>query len=103
MSNPQSTAKIAGHPIHPVLIPFPIAFFIATYVCDIVYWQTTGVASEGTAAIVPVGLILSLIVVCILGFTGWMGWEMVYRHRVAVAGEMPTGPATATSAPRRAA
>ena len=55
--------------------------------CDIVYWQNTGVASEGTAAIVPVGLILSLIVVCILGFTGWMGWEMVYRHRVAVAGE----------------
>jgi uncharacterized membrane protein len=59
--------------------------------------------SEGTPAIVPVGLILSLIVVCILGFTGWMGWEMVYRHRVAVAGEMPTGTVTAASAPRRAA
>jgi hypothetical protein len=23
-----------------------------------------------------------LVVVCILLFTGWKGWEMVYRHRV---------------------
>jgi len=30
-------------------------------------------------------LILSLIVVCILLFTGWKGWELVYRHRVGVA------------------
>jgi uncharacterized membrane protein len=44
MSNPQSTAKIAGRPIHPMLIPFPIAFFVATFVCDIVYWQTTSMA-----------------------------------------------------------
>jgi uncharacterized membrane protein len=38
-SNPQSTAKIAGHPIHPMLIPFPIAFFAATLAVDIVYSQ----------------------------------------------------------------
>ena len=40
MSNPKSTASIAGHPIHPMLIPFPIAFFVATFVCDLAYWQT---------------------------------------------------------------
>lgn len=40
MANPHSTASIAGHPIHPMLIPFPVAFFVATFVCDIVYWQT---------------------------------------------------------------
>ena len=40
MANPRSTASIAGHPIHPMLIPFPIAFFIATFLCDLVYWQT---------------------------------------------------------------
>src|SRR5690348_10106011 len=40
MDNPQSTAKIAGHPIHPMLIPFPIAFFVATFACDIAYWTT---------------------------------------------------------------
>jgi len=37
-------------------------------------------------AVVPTGLILSLVVVLILLFTGWKGWEMVYRHRVGVSG-----------------
>ena len=37
--NPHSTAQIAGHPIHPMLIPFPIAFFVGTLVTDIVYSQ----------------------------------------------------------------
>ena len=34
---PRSTAKIGDHPIHPMLIPFPIAFFVATLLCDIAY------------------------------------------------------------------
>ena len=33
----RSTAQIGGHPIHPMLIPFPIAFFLATLACDLVY------------------------------------------------------------------
>jgi uncharacterized membrane protein len=40
---------------------------------------------HGSSAVVPTGLVLSLIVVLILLFTGWKGWEMVYRHRVGVA------------------
>src|SRR5690348_16020977 len=39
-TNPRSTASVAGHPLHPMLIPFPIAFFVATFVCDLVYWST---------------------------------------------------------------
>jgi uncharacterized membrane protein len=35
--NPRSTAQIAGHPIHPMLIPFPVALFVATLVADIGY------------------------------------------------------------------
>jgi uncharacterized membrane protein len=40
---------------------------------------------HGSAAVVPTGLVLSLIVVLVLLFTGWKGWEMVYRHRVGVS------------------
>jgi uncharacterized membrane protein len=36
----ESTAKIGDHPIHPMLVPFPIAFFTATLVCDLAYWAT---------------------------------------------------------------
>jgi uncharacterized membrane protein len=43
---------------------------------------------HGSAAIVPTGLILSFLVVLILLFTGWKGWEMVYRHRVGVTDQL---------------
>ena len=35
--NPRSTASLQGHPIHPMLVPFPIAFFVATFAADIGY------------------------------------------------------------------
>ncbi len=33
----KSRAHINGHPIHPMLIPFPLAFFIGTFVFDILF------------------------------------------------------------------
>jgi uncharacterized membrane protein len=57
--------------------------------------------SEGTDAVVPTGLILSLVVVCILLFTGWKGWEMVYRARVGVADESTAGAAASSQSTRR--
>ena len=38
--NPKSTAAINGHPIHPMLIPFPVAFFVGTLAVDVAYSQT---------------------------------------------------------------
>ena len=35
-----STAQIAGHPVHPMLVPFPIAFLVATLACDLAFWWT---------------------------------------------------------------
>jgi uncharacterized membrane protein len=35
-------------------------------------------------------LILSLIVVCILLFSGWKGWGIVYKHHVAIS-DAPEG------------
>jgi uncharacterized membrane protein len=56
--------------------------------------------SQGAeAAIKPWGLVLSLVVVAILLFTGWKGWEMVYRHRVAVV-DAPEQAASATDTRR---
>jgi len=146
--NPVSSANVAGHPMHPILITLPIGFFVATFLFDIVYWQTgreafatgalwllgagivgaalaavTGIIDflgdqrirnisdawqhaignvilvliqlfsfyqryrYGASAVVPLGLVLSLISVLIMLFTGWKGGEMVFRHRVAVYDE----------------
>ena len=35
-----SKAKLAGHPIHPMLVAFPIAFYTATVVTLIIYAAT---------------------------------------------------------------
>lgn len=37
----RSTVSIGGHPIHPMLIPFPIAFLVGAFVTDIAFWGTT--------------------------------------------------------------
>jgi len=146
MPNPRSTANIAGHPIHPMLIPFPIAFFVGVFACDLVYWQTNipawadatlwllgaglvmaalaavmGVIDvfgdqkirqlstiwwhasanvivvllelynlfiryqQGSATIIPYGILLSLLAVLLLLFSGWKGGDLVFRGRVGVA------------------
>jgi uncharacterized membrane protein len=37
--NLQATAQIAGYPFYPMLIPFPIAFLVAAFVCDLIFWR----------------------------------------------------------------
>jgi uncharacterized membrane protein len=141
----RSTAQIAGHPIHPMLVPVPIVCFVGALLTDLTYYATAemmwadfsawllvvGVIVGTLAAIfglidflsnrliraqapawphllgnlavlvlsffnalihtrdawtsvVPVGLILSVVVVLILPITGWLGWTMVYRQGVGV-------------------
>ena len=39
----QSKVRLLGHPVHPMIVPFPIAFFTSTMVCAIVYTSTRNV------------------------------------------------------------
>jgi len=39
-TNPASTARIATHPIHPMLVSFPIVCFVGTLLTDLAYWKT---------------------------------------------------------------
>jgi uncharacterized membrane protein len=151
MSNPKSTARIFGHPLHPMLITFPIAFLIGVFVSDLAYlyfgdafWArvsfwllAAGLTMAALAALAgfldffgdrlirvvniawfhmignvtavvlslisfwfrcrdgvttdyPTVFWFSLVVVLILGVTGWLGGELVFKHRVGVADELPT-------------
>ena len=73
MANPRSAASIAGHPIHRMLIPFPIAFFIGAFVCDLAYWQTSN-ASWATAAmwLIGAGLVMAALA-AVVGFIELLG------------------------------
>jgi uncharacterized membrane protein len=143
--NPKSTARFMGHPIHPMLVPFPIAFFIGAFLADLAFlklgddfWATAafwllaaGLVGAALAAVAgltdflgdrriralgdawlhmlanvtvvlielvnvflrlgdPVaalpspGVYLSGAAFLLLGFSGWKGGDLVYRHRVGV-------------------
>jgi uncharacterized membrane protein len=142
---PRSTATIAGHPIHPMLVTVPIGLLVGAFLTDIAYvvwgWApfayfstwliATGIVTallaavfgfidffgdrrirqmrkawyhmvgnlaavllsavnlivhnrDGAAAVIPLGITLSAIVVLLLLFNGWMGGELVFRGRVGV-------------------
>ncbi|WP_137388544.1 DUF2231 domain-containing protein [Rhodoligotrophos defluvii] len=40
-THPQSTAAIAGQPIHSMLVQFPIVCFTLALLTDIAYWRTS--------------------------------------------------------------
>ena len=144
-NNPRSTAQIGGHPLHPMLIPFPIVSFVGALVTDVMFlttseggWATAsnwllgiGLVTAALAAaagltdymgdervrkigkatqhmianvvvvtieainlavrllddaegVPQLGLWLSIAAVLILLYSGWLGGELVYRHRVGV-------------------
>jgi uncharacterized membrane protein len=75
--NPKTTAQIAGHPIHPMLIPFPIAFLVSTFVCDLIFWSTRNPAWS-TAALYLLGAALVMAALAaIAGLTDFFGDERI--------------------------
>jgi len=79
--NPRSTASIAGHPIHVMLVPIPIVCFVATLVTDIVYWQTARMLwADMSAWLLVVGLIVSVLA-ALLGLIDFFGDRRVRELR----------------------
>jgi uncharacterized membrane protein len=68
-----TTAKLAGHPLHPMLVPFPIAFFVATFACDVVFWATHDEfwALMGMWAL-GAGIVMAALA-AVAGFTDFLG------------------------------
>ena len=60
--NPRSLASIAGHPIHPMLVPFPIACFVGAFVTDLAYWATAEMQwANFSIWLLTAGLIMSVL------------------------------------------
>lgn len=81
--NPKSTAKIAGHPLHPMLIPFPIAFFVSTLVTDLIY-RGTGRPGFADASMWLLGAGLAgALLAAVLGLTDFLSEPRVRSLRQA--------------------
>jgi uncharacterized membrane protein len=77
--HPRSTARIAGHPIHPMLIPFPIVCFIGALVTDIVFLNNQD-AGWATASryLLGIGIIMAALA-AVAGLTDFMGDDRIRR------------------------
>ena len=92
--NPRSTASIAGHPIHPMLIPFPVAFLVSAFVTDLMFWST-GNSGWAIASmwLLGAGIVMAL-PAALFGFTDFFGdarirnlsdaWQHMIGNLVAV-------------------
>lgn len=88
MSKPiPSKAAIKGHPIHPMLIPFPIVLIPAALVADIVYAVNDGeewVSAWATgAAWLLGGAVVMGALAAIAGATDYFGVRAVREHKTA--------------------
>src|SRR5436190_18830829 len=81
--NPRSTAQIAKHPIHPILVPFPIVCFVGTLVTDLTYWRTADMMwADFSAWLVTVGVIMGWLA-ALVGLIDFLGDRLIREQAPA--------------------
>ena len=77
--NPHSTATIGGHPIHPMLIPFPIALLVGAFVTDLLfaYYGNPGFANA-SKWLLAFGIATALLA-AVFGLIDFMGDDRIRR------------------------
>jgi uncharacterized membrane protein len=89
-----SKAAIASHPIHPMLVPFPIAFLVGTLATDLAFIGTrSDFWSRASMWLVGAGAVMGLLA-AIFGFTDFVsisrartgptGWVHLFGNLTAV-------------------
>jgi uncharacterized membrane protein len=80
---PRSTAKVGGHPIHPMLVPFPIVCFVGTLLTDIAYWRTANMQwANFSMWLLTAGLVVSIFV-ALTGVIDFFGDRRIRQLRPA--------------------
>lgn len=71
-----SPASIGGHPIHPMIIPFPIALWVFSLVADLIYlWRGNLVWRDYIAFYTLLGGIIGAAVAAVPGFIDWLSLQ----------------------------
>jgi uncharacterized membrane protein len=75
-----STASLAKHPLHPALIPFPIAFLTGALITDIVYSATlTDLWAQMSFWLIAGGVVTGALA-AVLGLVDFLTIERVREH-----------------------
>jgi uncharacterized membrane protein len=78
----ESKAKIMGHPIHPILVPFPLGLLTTSFVFDVVHLLTgNGKWSEISFWMIAAGVIGGL-AAAVFGLIDWLAIPSGTRAKV---------------------
>ena len=68
-----SPASIGGHPVHPMLIPFPIALWFFSLIADLIYlWRGNPVWRDWVAFYTLLGGIIGAALAAVPGLVDWL-------------------------------
>lgn len=74
--HPRSTAKIGNHPIHPMLVPFPIVCFILALVCDVLFTKGHTELAAASKWLLGIGLVMAALA-AVAGLTDFFGEKRI--------------------------
>lgn len=78
-----SAAAISGHPIHAMLVPFPIVCFTLALVTDITYWQTSYLMWTEFSAWLLLAGIVSGTIAALFGIVDFLARPGIRNYRAA--------------------
>ncbi len=79
-----SPASIGGHPIHPMIIPFPIALWVFSLVADLIYlWRGNPVWRDSIAFYTLLGGIIGAVLAAVFGLIDWLSLKDPKVVRIA--------------------
>lgn len=91
----ESTAAIAGHPLHHMLVVFPIAFLIGAFATDLVFWNTQDTFWAHASYYLLIAGIVTALAAAIPGFLDfftidrvrnlWVAWTHMIGNLIVVA------------------
>lgn len=78
-----SKASIAGHPIHPMLVPFPFALWTTSFVADVIYFLWRGSSLLIISKFLLAAGCLGAIAAAIPGIIDWLAIKNAKVKRIA--------------------
>jgi uncharacterized membrane protein len=79
-----SPASMGKHPVHPMLIPFPIALWIFSFVADLIYlWRGNPVWRDWIAFYTLLGGTIGAAVAAVPGIVDWLSIKDAQVKRLA--------------------
>lgn len=78
-----SAAQVSGHPIHPMLIPFPIAYLVGALLTDLAFLRTDDPFwARASLWLIGAGLVMGVLA-AVFGMIDFYARRAIREHRIA--------------------